>query len=667
MSKATDLLASLSADEIDAYSAGTGSEEPHIVIGRDRIVRVPDELKRLGVERDHNIETVTFDCPRYWDGLDMSKMQIYVNYVLSSGYKDSYPVDNVTVDNDIMHFSWTISANVTQKKGTVIFLVCIKKTDENDIEVNHWNSELCKDCYISEGMETEEGVPMEYSDLYSQLLERMASVEQINIEAAVMEQLLNDTRSAASAAEEAKEIALDESDYIKNSYAPAIKGTVSGPIVRVDDVSPIEHAVKASVYSKNLIPYPYYDSTVTQNGVTFTMQEDGGIHVSGTPTQNTSINLVMQYTKKLLVTAGKTYTLTCWSTLTSATGYVYFQNWTNGVSNNNYSVRQGGIAIPITDDGSAQIGIVLLKGQTFDETMYVQFEEGLVSTEYVPYVDPSTITVKRTGKNLACASYGYNVTQHGLTFKATKGSSEVLIDGTSTQEHSYAIMKGIILPPGRYTASLIGANIVDSASDRIYIHDPVKGTVIQNYIMSNKPQTFTITENTSVNIEMVFGANGTYSNKVVKIQIEQGESATAYEPHKVDVYTPDTAGEISGIVSFSPTMTLCTDTDGAIVELEYNRDTTKAISGGRVNFKNGDTITLADNITYYATEAINTLNVIYPKCNFISSVEFTLADSGDITIALPTSKYIGGAPEFANGETWELNIKNGVVVGGKVE
>ena len=33
----------------------------------------------------------------------------------------------------------------------------------------------------------------------------------------------------------------------------------------------------------------------------------------------------------------------------------------------------------------------------------------------------------------------------------------------------------------------------------------------------------------------------------------------------------------------------------------------------------------------------------------------------------PESKYIGGVPEFANGETWELNIKNGVVVGGKVE
>ena len=39
--------------------------EPHIVIGEDRFITVPSELKRIAVQYDHNIETVTFDCPRY--------------------------------------------------------------------------------------------------------------------------------------------------------------------------------------------------------------------------------------------------------------------------------------------------------------------------------------------------------------------------------------------------------------------------------------------------------------------------------------------------------------------------------------------------------------------------------------------------------------------------
>ena len=39
---------------------------------------------------------------------------------------------------------------------------------------------------------------------------------------------------------------------------------------------------------KNLIPYPYYETTVTKNGVTFTDNGDGSITVNGTATANTN-------------------------------------------------------------------------------------------------------------------------------------------------------------------------------------------------------------------------------------------------------------------------------------------------------------------------------------------------------------------------------------------
>ena len=39
--------------------------EPHIVIDDDRYIAVPKKLRRLAVQHDHNVETVTFDCPRY--------------------------------------------------------------------------------------------------------------------------------------------------------------------------------------------------------------------------------------------------------------------------------------------------------------------------------------------------------------------------------------------------------------------------------------------------------------------------------------------------------------------------------------------------------------------------------------------------------------------------
>lgn len=110
--------------------------EPHIIIDSNRYVTVPDELKRIGVQHDHNIETVTFDCPRYWDGNDISKMAIFINYRRSDGEIGSYLANNVKIDetdDSIIHFDWTISENVTAIKGKLAFLVCAKKTHSESI------------------------------------------------------------------------------------------------------------------------------------------------------------------------------------------------------------------------------------------------------------------------------------------------------------------------------------------------------------------------------------------------------------------------------------------------------------------------------------------------------------------------------------------------------
>lgn len=156
MSQADKLLETMAAGDTSAYIAR--GNEPHVIVGEDRFIIVPDELKRIGVKTDHNIETVTFDCPRYWDGYDMSTMQIYINYRTANKKVGSYPIDqdNVTIDPDnpsIMHFDWVISNNVTQAEGRIAFLVCVQRANTPEEIVIHWNSEVCTDMYISEGLE----------------------------------------------------------------------------------------------------------------------------------------------------------------------------------------------------------------------------------------------------------------------------------------------------------------------------------------------------------------------------------------------------------------------------------------------------------------------------------------------------------------------------------
>jgi hypothetical protein len=168
MSQADELLNSLTEDSTEVLLDG------NIRIDGNRHITVPESLKKLGVQYDHDVTTVTFDCPRYCDGHDLSKMRVYVNYMRPDGMLGAYLCQNVMVDkndNDIFHFDWTISGNVTEVNGSISFLVCIKNVDNDGYEVNHWNSELNTEMYVSEGMNCADPIIRRYPDIISTLLE----------------------------------------------------------------------------------------------------------------------------------------------------------------------------------------------------------------------------------------------------------------------------------------------------------------------------------------------------------------------------------------------------------------------------------------------------------------------------------------------------------------
>lgn len=79
----------------------------------------------------------------------------------------------------------------------------------------------------------------------------------------------------------------------------------------------------------------------------------------------------------------------------------------------------------------------------------------------------------------------------------------------------------------------------------------------------------------------------------------------------------------------------------------------------------GTEITLADNTEYRLT-GVQTLTITFPTGKFECWLRIQTAESGTITVTFPaTVKYIGEAPSFGTGETWELSVKDGVVVAGK--
>lgn len=176
MSQADELLDSL----VEDYTSVANSDEPHIIVRADRTIAVPEELKHIAVQYDHNVETVTFDCPRYWDEHDFSKMHVYINYMRPDGHKDQYLTKNLTVDStddSIIHFEWVISKNVTQTKGNLSFLVCIKMVNDEGEEEPHWNSRLNQELIVDEGLECHSEVVESNPDIIEELLTRMDNLE----------------------------------------------------------------------------------------------------------------------------------------------------------------------------------------------------------------------------------------------------------------------------------------------------------------------------------------------------------------------------------------------------------------------------------------------------------------------------------------------------------
>lgn len=174
MSLAEEMLATMPLSyDSSTYSA---DEEPHIVINESRQAIVPNELKTIAVTGDKDIETVTFDCVRYWDGNDLSTFAIYLNYVLPDNTPGTYIPKAITTSDgeDVYHFDWKIKNNITTKSGKISFAITAVKTKQNEngetVVDKQWSSLPNGDCSIALGLGIS-NVPTEEesSDVVAQL------------------------------------------------------------------------------------------------------------------------------------------------------------------------------------------------------------------------------------------------------------------------------------------------------------------------------------------------------------------------------------------------------------------------------------------------------------------------------------------------------------------
>ena len=291
--------------------------------------------------------------------------------------------------------------------------------------------------------------------------------------------------------------------------------------------------------------------TQTINGVTFTVNKDKSVSIKGTVTADASFYF---YTSSnyLMLKKG-TYTLSGVNggSSTSYKMLIYKTDWTfigQDIGN--------GVTFTLEEDANVFIYIWVKNGITVNTTVYPQLEGGTVATPYVPH---NSLEFKDVGSNVLELSKG-TVTLNGVTL--TSDGETITINGTVSG--NYPAVK---LTNGLKAATSLETLVNNYISERVAQLEDIKDCTIQS-IISGGSSTFTpyiasynktvrelwyaigtpaktIQTNYTSLIAIYLGGKGsTYNNYKIKIGINKGTVAKAYEPYKQQTaYFPLSEGQ----------------------------------------------------------------------------------------------------------------------------
>ena len=141
-----------------------------LIIDKDlRIIIIPSSVKNLGVESDDDVLRLKFSMPRMYGDVDLSDFSIYINYMNAKNTGDVYVVDDKTIADDTITFSWLVGRVALAYKGNVRFIVCMKKHDGDSNVIQEYNTTIAS-LPVLEGLETGETVIQQNPDIIEMLL-----------------------------------------------------------------------------------------------------------------------------------------------------------------------------------------------------------------------------------------------------------------------------------------------------------------------------------------------------------------------------------------------------------------------------------------------------------------------------------------------------------------
>lgn len=189
--------------------------------------------------------------------------------------------------------------------------------------------------------------------------------------------------------------------------------------------------------------------------------------------------------------------------------------------------------------------------------------------------DLSAVTVSKIGKNILPYPYiETTVVRNGITF-TDNGDGTITANGTATHDAYFILSDASNFGQGvdlGKAAAFSGCPQGGSA-DTYHIYSIYTGHHdVGAGVVMNTPR------DTYLQLRIRIKAGVTVNNLVFKPQVEFNSIVTEYTPFVEEEYTPDADGVVEGVTSLYPTTTLQSDTDGVMIDVEYNRDINKAFA-----------------------------------------------------------------------------------------
>lgn len=379
------------------------SNEERIVIDPiTRVINIPEDYI-IGVESDEKSDRMYFQCPKIvGDNVDLSKLRLYVNFENANKERDNYFVDDVTVNEGNILFSWLFSRKVTKYKGDVKFIVCAKKSEDN--LTLEWNTTVAKGLSL-EGIEVElsdeeQSIASDYLIQLEKELSALAETENNRLLTTSSNQITNITNKGSEQVQLVENASKKALDSIPSTYTDlqkqvdtieSVTNSSATGIVETTHTTngykylgnstekPIKqivikgNTVQNSTKGLNLINCTA--KTTTINGITMVNNRDGTYTVNGTATNDFDIAIAKYTTKQNIY-----YTLSGCPSGGSETTYYLEPRGYEYDTGNGITIRN------LKRDFSNYIRIVIKKDVTVNNLLFKpMFNEGQTAQPFEPY------------------------------------------------------------------------------------------------------------------------------------------------------------------------------------------------------------------------------------------------------------------------------------------